>query len=77
MATQNKDSIFHTSLQLVWLNSSQWNMRRIDVYDFHVDPLKGLAHLPLIFLASWDMDPGSVMLIFKYVSELNNEGIME
>lgn len=32
---------------------------------------------PEPFLASWDMDPGSVMMIFKHVNEFNNEGMME
>lgn len=29
------------------------------------------------FLASWDIDSESVMKIFKYVDEFNNQGMME
>lgn len=29
------------------------------------------------FLASWHMDPGSMVMIFKYVNEFNNLEILE
>lgn len=55
-------------------------MSTIDVYDFQVEPFKETVLSSSYFepfLASWDMDPGSTIKPFKYVSEFNSLGMPE
>lgn len=55
-------------------------MSGVDVYNFQVETLKGMGLSSSYFepfLASWDMDLGSMVMIFKYVNEFNNLGILE
>jgi len=55
-------------------------MSAVDVYDFQVEPLKEMGLSSSYFepfLASWDMDPGSVVMLFKYVNEFNSLGTLE
>lgn len=55
-------------------------MSGVDASNFQAETLKGMGLSSSYFepfLASWHMDPGSMVMIFKYVSELNNLGRLE